>query len=168
MGDKILLSHEERTELYATQARTRAIKGKVNKARKRERRPSTKARVRDADFLAWLHDGIPCIACLIEGAVMRTAGTPTPYHIEAAHQKHVAGKGGMLGKRPDDGGHTCPLCAWHHRLAPDACDPAQRKFWARLGVDVGEFCAALFAAFKAGGSGAAVVRVFAQRKEPLR
>lgn len=122
------------------------------KARRATRPAKTKGRVRDAKFLHWLHKGIPCIACEIE----QNPTWPTVYPIEAAHQRHAKGKGGMLGRRPDDA-DTCCLCAWHHRLAPDACDPANRQFWARLAVDVGAFCQGLHAAFKGNSSGADVV-----------
>lgn len=146
--------------ILAQAARIRAEERKEAKA---ARPVSVKARLRDIDFLHWLHEGIPCIACMIEGTAWQyiSPAHVRAYPIEAAHQKHTAGKGGMLGKRPDDGGHTCPLCAWHHRLAPNACDPAQRKFWDRLDVSVADYCGALFAAFLAGGSGRDVAKQFA-------
>lgn len=130
----------------------------------RQREP----RVRDQRYLHWLH-GLPCIACEIEPAptapASRMLGRTALFNavfaarmtIEAAHQKGVAGP--SLGKRPSDAA-SCPLCAWHHRLAPDACDPAQRQFWNRLGIDVADFCQSLYVAFKAGEDGATVVRSF--------
>lgn len=141
----------------------------IQKRAKREPRVqhvNVKARQRDLAFLSWLHS-VPCVACAVEGvptfagAWAHPANARVLLKIEAAHQKHIDGKGGLLGKRPDDAGHTCPLCAWHHRLAPNACDPAQRKFWARLNVNVGAFCKALHQAFRNGESGAEVVRRFA-------
>jgi len=153
----------------------KARKPKPAKREKRDTHVNLKARVRDFGFLSWLHEDIPCIACLIEGPVQARAGVYVQYGpgsegwagpggiaIEAAHQKHVAGKGGMLGKRPSDA-DSCPLCAWHHRIAPNACDPAQRKFWTRLGVDVAAYCRALHEAFRSGASGAEVARLFARR-----
>lgn len=116
-------------------------------------------RVRDPGYLDWLHD-LPCIACLIEGRDLSIINHPTMVSIEAAHQKHTDLRGPSLGKRPSDAA-ACPLCTWHHRLAPDACDPAQRKFWDRLGVDVGAFCKALHDAYRAGDPGEPVVRRFA-------
>lgn len=122
-------------------------------------------RVRDKSYLAWLHEGLPCIACLIEGPAPRfypISLLPYQNPIEAAHQKHTDLKGAALGKRPSDAA-SCPLCAYHHRLAPDACDPAQRKFWDRLGVNVGDFCKALYTAFKDDQYGAEVIRKFVPR-----
>ena len=62
----------------------------------------------------------------------------------------------MLGRRPHDR-LSAPICAWHHRLAPGCCDPAQGKFWDRLNVDPAALCTALYAAFKAGEPGAPIV-----------
>lgn len=116
----------------------------------------------DGAYIAWLHVDLPCIGCLIEGPVWSEI-VGRPYPIEAAHQKHTDLKGPALGKRPSDSA-TVPLCAWHHRLAPDACDPAQRKFWDRLQVDVGAFCKALYATFKGHAPGAPVIQKFARGK----
>lgn len=140
------------------------------KARKADRTPHFNSRPfparekprrqRDAGFISWLHD-LPCIACEILGQA------PSAHaHIEAAHQKAqdaARGWNKRLGVRPDDE-QCCPLCAWHHRLAPTCCDPAQAKFWALLNVDVIDFCRALYAAYLAGGDGAAIVHTFAQRR----
>ena len=117
-------------------------------ADERQRQP----RQFDQSYSAWLH-GLPCIACLIEGRA-----PPEHRHIEAAHQK--IGRQKALGRRPSDGLQV-PLCAWDHRLAPDCCDPAQAKFWARLGIDPLDYCNALYAAFKADEPGEPVVRSFA-------
>lgn len=117
-------------------------------------------RERDAAYLSWLHD-LPCLACMIMGSAPREHA-----HIEAAHQKAQDADRGWhkkAGVRPSDD-RTCPLCAWHHRIGPTCCDPAQAKFWALVGVDVIDFCRALYAAFKAGEDGAAVVRQFALRR----
>lgn len=99
-------------------------------------------------FLSWLHVDTDCIACLIEGR----PANPGP--IEAAHQKlAISAKGwreGGLGPRIHDA-RCCPLCAWHHRLAPNSCDTGgQRKFWDRLGLGdgVADFCSDLYAAFR--------------------
>ncbi len=126
-------------------------------AQKLERRP-------DKAYLAWLRK-LPCIACVIDPrpAYMTAVEARFRPFIEAAHQKHTDLQGPSLGRRPADAA-SCPLCAWHHRLAPEACDPAQRRFWERLGVDIGAFCKALYDAFKVGAEGAAVVRRFAERR----
>jgi hypothetical protein len=137
-------------------ARERSKKGRparVAPTASGQRRP----RERDPGYLAWLHDCLPCIACLIEGGPRRGFSNP----IEAAHQKHTDLRGPALGKRPSDAA-CCPLCAWHHRLAPDACDPAQRKFWDRLDVNVGDFCLALYSAYQGSQDGADIVHRFAR------
>lgn len=127
-------------------------------------------RERDFGFLTWLHEDLPCIACLIEGRAYDphrgTASGAAGYRMEAAHQKHTDLKGAALGRRPSDSA-TCPLCAWHHRLAPNCCDPAQAKFWDRLQVNVGDFCRALFDAYRAGQPGEPVIRDFAARANAL-
>jgi hypothetical protein len=122
-------------------------------------------RERDSQFMSWLHQDIPCIACLIEGQ-----GPSEARHIEAAHQKlAIAAKGwsnGGLGPRVSDA-RCVALCAWHHRLAPNSCDTGgQRKFWDRLGIgdNVADLCRSLHATFLAGGDGAAVVYRFAGRR----
>lgn len=116
----------------------------------------------DAAFMAWLHVDTDCIACLIEGR----AAKPGP--IEAAHQKlAIAAKGwreGGLGPRVHDN-RCVPLCAWHHRLAPNSCDTGgQRKFWDRLGLRdaVADFASALHAAFRSGAPAMPVIQHFAQ------
>lgn len=115
----------------------------------------------DKAFMAWLHVDTDCIACLIEG---RPADCGA---IEAAHQKlAISAKGwreGGLGPRIHDS-RCAPLCTWHHRLAPNSCDTGgQRKFWDRLGLGdgVADFCADLYAAFKADAPAMAVIRSYA-------
>lgn len=120
-------------------------------------------RQEDAAYLAWLHDGTDCIACMIEG---RKADRGA---IEASHQKlAIASKGwreGGLGPRVHD--RRCvPLCTWHHRLAPNSCDTGgQRKFWDRLGLrdGIADFCADLNAAFDQGLPAMPVIRKWAAR-----
>lgn len=117
-------------------------------------------RRKERDYLAWLHEDIPCVACLIDGG--RPIGP-----IEAAHQKlAIAGfwKEGGGGMRTHD--ERCvPLCRWHHRIDVNACDNGQRKFWDRLGVrdEVVTLCRELHDAFKWNQSGEAVVRRFSTR-----
>ncbi len=121
-------------------------------------------REHDAAYLAWLHVDTDCVACLIEG---RPANRGP---IEAAHQKlAIAAKGwreGGLGPRIHDA-RCCPLCACHHRLAPNSCDTGgQRKFWDRLGLgdDIADFCAALHQAFRSDAPAMPVIRAFAASK----
>ena len=115
-----------------------------------------KGRVRNSAYLNWLHRDLECVACVIE----QYPTWPERYPIEAAHQKNLDGKGATLGRRVDDR-FSCSLCAWHHRLGPLRCDPAQRKFWSAIGVSAKDFCAALFEAFENKKPGADVVRRFA-------
>lgn len=136
------------------------IKRDARKADRRERPPRSKPkRETDTGYMAWLHDGLDCIACLIEGRAPAILANGHPNPIEAAHQKHTDLKGPALGKRPPDAA-SCPLCSWHHRLAPDACDPPQRKFWLRLGINVGAFCRALYDAYQTDQSGQEVIARF--------
>ena len=124
----------------------------------RQRAPATK----DPRFLRWLHDQqIECIACLIE------SGGSHNTRLEACHQHmDIPAKGwfSQRGKRVSDK-NSVILCAWHHRLAPDACDVNQRAFWDRLkiGDDVADLCSDLFAAYQHGQDGAAVIRRWARR-----
>lgn len=151
------LTHKERSDiLRRRQARGRQ-KLQGPKLETRRAKPKN-GRERDRDYMAWLHAGLPCIACLRFG----TTGSD----IEAAHQKLNAPDRGLfkkLGVRPDDV-FTLPLCARHHRLGPLCCDPAQAKFWAIVGLDpndVADLCFALHAAFKAGQAGAPIIHQFA-------
>ena len=107
----------------------------------------------DAGFMAWQHDsGLICIACAIEGkpSTAQLMGERNP--IEVAHQRI---DGWKAGRKAHDR-HSCPLCRWHHQLAPNACDKGQTKFWARLGVDRADYCAALHQAYRANADGHAV------------
>jgi hypothetical protein len=123
-------------------------------------------RQRDPAYLAWLHRGIPCIACVAYGFPLGHG--ETWFAIEAAHQNlPIASKGWSgrgLGKRTHDA-RAVPLCAWHHRLSPNACDNGQRAFWDRLGLgdDVADFAAELHAAYTAGAPGRPVVERWAER-----
>ena len=68
------------------------------------------------------------------------------------------------GVRPNDA-RCLPVCAWHHRLAPDACDVNQRKFFDRIGLgdDVADLCDELYAAYRHGQDGAAVIHRWGKR-----
>lgn len=145
-------------------ARARAAQRRQTQAALKESAAPNKRdpRQKDAGFLSWLHEDVPCIGCIVEGP------GPVGYAtIEAAHQKvAIAAKGwtkGGLGPRTHD--HRCvPLCAWHHRIARNSCDVGgQAKFWARLGVfdDVADLCRDLFAAFKADEPGRPIVLAYA-------
>lgn len=169
------LDSETRARKHAAQRELRGIKREEKALRplagpkvKREKRDShvnVKARERDLGFLSWLHEGIPCVACLIEGPPANPHGLPNP--LEAAHQHMAIGSrsdwnGRSRGRKgPDEA--AVILCRFHHQILPNACDRAQRKFWDRLGLGdrVADLCDALLAAFRGGSSGAAVVRRFA-------
>ena len=156
---------EERAKIEEARRILRSARQRSKKARPARVAPTAagqrRPRERDGGYLSWLHEGLPCIACLIEGEPRRRPGSPATNPIEAAHQKHTDLRGPALGKRPSDAA-SCPLCAWHHRLAPDACDPAQRKFWDRLDVNVGDFCRELYSAYQVSQDGAAIVRRLAR------
>lgn len=118
-------------------------------------------RERDVGYMAWLHDGLSCIGCLVLGRAPLACNP-----IEAAHQKLQLADRGLhrkLGVRSDD--RLCvPLCAYHHRLGPLCCDPAQGKFWSILGLTteaVADFCLGLHAAYSEGRPGEPVVQAFA-------
>jgi hypothetical protein len=152
----------ERAKIAEVRRIQRAAREQAKTARPAQVAPTAsgqrRPRAPDPGYLTWLHEGLPCIACLIEGGPRCGFGANP---IEAAHQKHTDLRGASLGRRPSDA-TCCPLCAWHHRLAPDACDPAQRKFWDRLEVDVGDFCRALYCAYQGSQDGAAIVSGFAR------
>lgn len=124
--------------------------------------PKPNRRVVDRGFLAWLHDQ-ECVAC-------RILGPSSGREIEAAHLKLNSaekGRAKRLGPRPNDAGNTIPLCRGHHREGSPCCDPAQAKFFEILGwspeVAI-DFAEQLHAAYAAGESGSAVVRLFASRR----
>lgn len=129
-----------------------------------KREKATHGRERDTGYLSWLHQDLPCVACLVLGRTSRPRYTGAT--IEAAHQKlNVASRGvnKRLGVRPSD--MWCvPLCRGHHREGPLCCDPAQTKFWRIVGLepeDVADFCMALYRAYEQERDGAVVVRDFA-------
>lgn len=140
---------------------------RADKKARKANRPKVKhgrvrvRRERDQGYLGWLHEGLPCIACLVLGEP--PAGSAP---IEAAHQKVNAPSRGIfkrMGVRPSDW-LCCPLCVSHHREGPLRCDPAQTKFWCEVGLEpeqVADFCAELYRAYERDGDGTAVVREFA-------
>lgn len=141
--------------------RRHAAKVRKERGKKITQRPfAEKGRERDPGYLSWLH-GVGCIACRILGP-----GPREHANIEAAHQKAQDAARGwhkLMGRRVHDR-QCCALCAWHHRMGPTCCDPAQAKFWSVLNVDVIAYCGALHAAYLAGGDGNAVMAQFAQRR----
>lgn len=165
----IRLPAQERARLNALAREKREIERPYKEAEKRARKADRSGREsragrarrdRDASYLSWLHEGLPCVACLVLGRPER------PGDIEAAHQKLNAADRGVfkrLGVRPDD--WLCvPLCRFHHREGPPCCDPAQAKFWRIMGLEPGQvadFCRALYGAFEQEADGSAIVRDFA-------
>lgn len=166
---KVRMSAEER----ALVAKAQAIKARIAKENRKLRpakvTPSAEGqrqpRKLDKGHLSYLHEVGVCIACLIEGEP-DTKGERNP--IEAAHQKLAIAakgwKGAGKGVRSDDQ-KSVPLCRWHHQLAPNACDRAQRKFWDRLGLGdaVADLCAALVRARPDPVAGKRVIREFASK-----
>lgn len=142
-------------------AEQRAQRNAVKQMERRARREAQKGRPkldkgpdRDRDYMAWLHEGLPCIACLKWGRPKNAGFNP----IEAAHI--WLAEGAMKGVRNSD--WTCvPICKFHHQLDRDACDVNQRKFFDRLGVDAIAFCQALYQAFLTGRDGFWIIHEFA-------
>ncbi|PZQ59255.1 MAG: hypothetical protein DI570_16475 [Phenylobacterium zucineum] len=163
------MTEADRRRLSQLDAERRAIRKRHNDARRkmakaekreREKRTGKARRDFDADYVGWLHEDLPCIACVLFGP------PETPGRIEAAHQKLNAPSRGVnkrLGVRPSD--LWCvPLCTSHHREGPLRCDPAQAKFWDVIGLEpeqVADFCIALHRAFEAEADGAPVIHEFA-------
>lgn len=162
---------EQREVIQQADAIKRAERKASKAARPKRERPAPgpnpkDPRERDVAYLRWLHEGLSCIACLIEhpGFVWSPSAL---YPVEAAHQKlAIASRGwreGGLGPRVHD--RRCvPLCSWHHTQAPNACDKGQRHFWDRLGLfdKVADLCRDLYAAFLAGGDGEPVIHRYAE------
>lgn len=152
----------EREARKIAQAKARAQRERQREQRVTHERVKPKGgRERDAGFMAWQHEsGLTCIACEIEGppTAAMLQGERNP--IEVAHQRVKGWKKGVRGDDAD----SCPLCRWHHQLAPNACDKGQRQFWARLTIDAADYCAALFAAFKGGSDPRLVMRWFIPRR----
>jgi hypothetical protein len=126
-----------------------------------KREKATHGRERDVGYLAWLHQDLPCVACLVLGPAPADSD-----HIEASHQKINAASRGVfkrLGVRPSD--WLClPICKGHHRTSTPCCDPAQARFWCVVGLgpeEVADFCKALYRAYEQESDGAQVVRDFA-------
>ena len=115
----------------------------------------------DREFMSWQHEsGLVCIACEIEGppTAAQLQGERNP--IEVAHQRVDGWKKGVKGHDR----HSCPLCRWHHRLAPNACDKGQRQFWARFEIDPADYVTALHQAYRSNSDGLVVQGRFIPRR----
>ena len=171
----LLHTKERRDALHEAKLKVRELERQDVEARKiaaaqrkadRERRPDRidhgrskpkGGRDKDPAYISWQHDsGLTCIACEMLGApsAAQLQGERNP--IEVAHQRVDGWKKGVRGHDRN----SCPLCRWHHQLAPNACDKGQKAFWERLGIDAADYCAALFHAFRAGFDGREVIRRF--------
>lgn len=139
----------------ARQERRERVKA-IGKPATGQRQP----RERDAGFLAWVRR-LPCMAGAIEGGCEGS--------VQAAHLRFSdAAKGRInsgLQSKPSDKWAT-PLCASHH--LHDQHSAAERAFWERLGVDPGDLCMALYAAYLADEDGAAVVLRFANERSEYK
>lgn len=166
----IRLDAEKRRALSAAQAKVREILDPVNEAKRVERAKARSAREqrvgksaagqrqprkKDPAYLAWVRR-LPCVAGAVEG------GCSGP--IEAAHVRFSDAARGRINSgmqaKPDDL-WTVPLCRGHHQH--DQHIRKERTFWARLGIDPGDLCPALHAAYEAGADGAAVINAFKRR-----
>lgn len=115
-----------------------------------------------SSYMAWLHDGLSCIGCLVMGETLPRSLNG----IEAAHQKLQLANRGFHKRAGRRGPHwTCvPLCRLHHRDGPLCCDPAQSKFWSILGLapeELADFIEALNAAYRGGAPGNPIIHRFA-------
>lgn len=158
MTRELVLTHKERADVL----RRRAAKGRQKlRGQRIQHEKARHVRERDTGYLSWLHEDLPCIACLVLGEILPQSLNA----IEAAHQK-INAPGRVqkrLGVRPDDV-WTLPLCRLHHREGPLCCDPAQAKFWSIIGLtpdETADFCLALYAAYQEERDGRAVVHDFA-------
>lgn len=108
-------------------------------------------RERDNVYLAWIRR-LPCICC-------GTTRGVEAMHIRAGYPADGWAPTPMQRKPSDD--RTAPGCASCHREGPDAQHRMnERAWWERLGIHPPELCAALRAAFLAGGEGAPVIARF--------
>lgn len=155
------IERPEREARKIQQAKMRAQREKRPARIAHERSKTKGGHIADKPFMAWQHaSGLLCVACEIEGqpTAAQMHGLPNP--IEVAHQRVKGWKKGVKG----DDEASCPLCRWHHQLAPNACDKGQKAFWGRMGIDVSDYCAALYAAFKGGSDGRRVQLRFIPRR----
>lgn len=175
----IRLSAHDRQRQQSLKAELRELERPAKEAEKRERKAAQKVRKANAPakfekrpkpmedsgaaYMAWLHDDLPCIACVVLGKhTLPALSNP----IEAAHQKMQVADRGWHRRAGRRGPHwTCvPLCAGHHRIGPLCCDPAQTKFWSVVGFEpeqVIDLAEALNAAFREGRSGGVVILLHA-------
>lgn len=102
----------------------------------RQREPRT----RDKAYKGFIA-ALPCIACARDGV--------TRYGVEVAHVRHgfPGWRPTGMAEKPSD--FRCvPICAEHHRTAPDAQHQMREdRWWARLGVNPVTLCADLVLAF---------------------
>lgn len=141
----------ERQKIARAKAR-RKREAAIDRAQPEQRQP----RERDAGYLAWLRR-LPCIA----GVMGRTDCEGA---VQAAHVRfsaHGKGHNPGLGSKNHDR-HANPLCAFHH--LQDQHTRSEIAFWADLGVDAYDLSAALYAAYRAGEDGLAVLRRFSPSK----
>lgn len=108
-------------------------------------------REQNKTYLAWIRR-LPCIQC------------GTTRGVEAMHIRAGYPADGWpptpMQRKPSDV-RTAPGCASCHREGPNAQHRAnERAWWDRLGIHPPELCAALQAAFLAGGDGAEVIARF--------
>lgn len=108
-------------------------------------------RQRDNVYLAWIRR-LPCISC-------GTTRGVEAMHIRAGYPADGWSPTPMQRKPNDD--RTAPGCGHCHREGPDAQHRMnERVWWERLRIHPPELCAALRAAFLAGGDGAEVIARF--------
>lgn len=108
-------------------------------------------RERDNGYLAFLRR-LPCVACVKLGG---SCGPTQAAHLRFSDAARGRINSGMQ-QKPSDRWAT-PLGAGHHA---EQHAGNERAFWDRLGIDAGDLCEALYAAFLAGHDAEPVVRRF--------
>jgi hypothetical protein len=121
-----------------------------------QRRP----RERNSEYAGWIA-GLPCVACMCEGKVVRGVHVSHVRAPSAAHGKRETGKA----EKPSDQPWTCPLCPPHHlnggRKSQHHYPGGEEKFWTDKGINVFDLCLALSDAYPNTSAGMAVIARFA-------
>jgi hypothetical protein len=165
----ITLDHDKRRALADAKARVRELLKPETEARKiarakqrraREKRVGQRApeqrqpRHKEPAYLNWIRS-LPCVCC---GKAPRSEAA----HVRAGYPAEGWRPTGMAEKPSDR--RTAPLCRSCHREGPKAQHGTrERLWWQALGIYPPDLCAALAAAYDAGGDGLAVVRRFGAR-----
>lgn len=162
------LDRSDRAVLAAGRAIRARERKEAKKARPKTVRPDApgqrQPRKHDKPYLAWIRR-LPCVAGVVAGYATWPNGGMCDKTIEAAHLRFSDATRGRvnsgLQQKPDDR-FTTPLCKFHHAQQHLS---SERIWWSLIGVDPGELCAALSAAYDAGQDGTEVVLRVQRRGE---